>query len=47
MLIDWVLEGFGAGVRIWFAAFAVLALTGAILAVLALGMMIFGGRNED
>lgn len=47
MLIDWVLEGFGAGVRIWFAVFAMLGLTGAIIAVLALGMMLFGGRDED
>lgn len=47
MLIDWALAGFGAGVKIWFAAFAVVGLTGAIIAALALGMMLFGGRDED
>lgn len=47
MLIDWILEGLGAGVRIWFAVFVVLGLTGAVLVFLALGMMLFGGRDED
>lgn len=37
MLIDWMLEGVGAGVRVWFAA----------VAVLGLGMMLFGGGDED
>ena len=47
MLIDWVLDGFGAGVKIWFAAFAVVGLTIALIALLAFGMMLFGGRDED
>lgn len=44
MLIDWIVEGFGAGVKIWFAAVAVIGLTGAVI---ALGMLVVGGRDED
>lgn len=47
MLIDWALAGVGTGVKIWFAAFAVVGLTIALIALLALGMMLFGGRDED
>lgn len=46
MFAQWVTDGIGAGVRIWFAGFTVIIMTGAVLGVTSIIAALTTRRDE-